>query len=149
LDINPFYGSRSHCASVNKNRFSNVDLVIGDIYDITHQTQFIRPEPHEIVFSQMGCDKELLEKMINMTEPGGVVISQESTGQAGIVPPSLHGSRSKIAQRPIRNSWEGNQRGVKDLPNVQRSEPDRYSIRTATLAMPVGHATERDYYGLP
>ncbi len=63
---------------IQQNHSKNVGLLEGDLYhppfkqaafDLTHE---------RFVFSQIGCDQQLLEIMIKLTRPGGVVISQEA-----------------------------------------------------------------------
>jgi ubiquinone/menaquinone biosynthesis C-methylase UbiE len=63
---------------IDQNQLKNVGLLVGDLYHPAFKLPAFDLTHERFVFSQIGCDQQLLEIMIKLTRPGGVVISQEA-----------------------------------------------------------------------
>ncbi len=63
---------------IDQNHLSNVKVFSGDLYDSTLKPDSFNLTHARFVFTQAGCDRLLLETMIELTRSGGVIISQES-----------------------------------------------------------------------
>jgi len=57
---------------------NNVGVIQGDLYENNLKPRSFDLVLTRFVFTQIGCDNELLNKSIQLTRPGGIVISQES-----------------------------------------------------------------------
>ena len=77
LDNNP-YCVQAARKFVKRNLLKNVDNLSGDIGDNTFQPQSFDLRHMRFVFTEKGCDSQQLGNMIELTKPGGVLISQES-----------------------------------------------------------------------
>jgi ubiquinone/menaquinone biosynthesis C-methylase UbiE len=63
---------------INQNHLLNVNVVKGDFYDNPLFKHSFNLAHERFIFSQFGCDQQLLDIMIDLTQPGGVLVSQES-----------------------------------------------------------------------
>jgi len=140
LDANPVCVQTAQ-NYIKGNRLNNVEVIQGDLYENDLKPQSFNLTHIRFVFSQVGCDDELLRKTIHLTRPGGIIVSQESdwaTWNCYPINPSwekmrnalitsfeLEGGDINAGRRIYKMFWEV---GLDDI-----------KIRTAILALPVGN----------
>ena len=78
---------------IQNNRLKNVEVIQGNLFENDLKPLSFNLTHIRFVFTQIGCDNELLRKMIHLTSPGGIVVSQESDW-------------STWSCYPINHSWE-------------------------------------------
>jgi ubiquinone/menaquinone biosynthesis C-methylase UbiE len=141
LDINPFYIQEANCF-INENHYTNVKLIVGDIYDIPIRLHSFDLSHMRFVFTQKGCDEELLGKMIALTKHGGVIISQESDMTTwNCYPPQLAWNKMRKSLSDLFELLGGDiNAGLRTYQMFRKANLEDIQIRTASLAMPVGHA---------
>jgi ubiquinone/menaquinone biosynthesis C-methylase UbiE len=141
LDINPLYVQAAN-QFISKNHYSNVKIIVGDIYDAPIKPYSFNLTHMRFVFTQKGCDKELLEKMIKLTHPGGVIISQESDWTTwNCFPPQPAWNKMRKSLSDLFEFMGGDiNAGLRTYQMFREANLTDIQIRTAALAMPVGHA---------
>jgi ubiquinone/menaquinone biosynthesis C-methylase UbiE len=141
VDLDPFCVQAAN-HYINQNQLPNVNVIRGDIYDTSFKPQSFNLSHLRFIFTQKGCDNELLEKMVKLTKPGGVIISQEADW-------------STWKCFPHQNAWEKIRKalitvfeldggdinaGVRTYQMFKDAALCDIEFRSAILAMPVGHA---------
>ena len=127
---------------IQKKELSNVEVVYQDAYknvlachsfDLTHV---------RFVFAPVGRGAELLENMINLTRPGGVVVFQESDLTLWNCYPT-HPAWEKIKKALIdifKLHGSDINAGQRHLSLFKQADMQDLHIRTAVIAIPKGHA---------
>lgn len=77
VDANPFF-LQAAAELIELEHLPNCRVIQGDLYHPPFKDSAFNLTHIRFVFTEVGCDQELLEIMINLTKPGGVVVSQES-----------------------------------------------------------------------
>ena len=140
LDHNPNY-IQSAKSFINLNRLANVSVIQGDLFSNSLKPHFYDLCHMRFVFSQIGCDQELLEKTIALTRPGGVLISQESDWTTwNCYPPLPAWEKIRNSMTVLFNHLGGDiNAGLRTYQMFNTAGLADVQIRTAILAMPVGH----------
>jgi ubiquinone/menaquinone biosynthesis C-methylase UbiE len=140
LDINPFYIQEAGRFK-NRNNYFNIDLAVGDIYDVPFKPRSFDLTHVRFVFSQKGCYKNLLNRMIDQTQPGGLVISQESDWTTwNCYPPQPAWNKMRKSLCDLFEFMGGDiNAGLRTYQMFREAKLSDIQIRTAALAMPVGH----------
>ena len=140
LDLNPVFVQTAR-SYLSANQLNNVEVVQGDLYE-----KILEPHSFDLchirfVFTQHGCDEELLARIINLTRPGGMVVSQESDWAPWNCYP-LHPAWEKLRNALI-TSFELNggdiNAGRRTYKMFKDTGLEDIQIRMAILALPVGH----------
>ena len=140
LDSNPVFIQTAQ-SYIHENHLNNVEVVQGDLYE-----KALKPHSFDLahiryVFTQHGCDELLLVKIIHLTRPGGMVVSQESDWVTWNCYP-LHPSWEKLRNALITwfelNGGDINA-GRRTYKMFIDAGLDDIQIRTAILALPVGN----------
>ena len=77
FDHNPFYIQAAK-KFVNQNHLANVKVVEGDLFENALDPHSFNLSHMRFVFTQIGCSLKLVKGMAALTQPGGVVVSQEA-----------------------------------------------------------------------
>ncbi len=126
---------------INQNRLLNVKVFNGDLYEKTLKPYTFNLTHSRFVFTQIGCDRLLLEMMIELTRLGGVVISQESdwtTWNCYPKNPSWQKIRNALIALYENEGGDINagQRTYKMFNEVGLAD---VQMRTTIKALPIGH----------
>jgi len=141
VDLNPF-NIQAATQYINRNQLLNVKILEGDIYNPSLKPQFFNLSHMRFVFTQIGCDRELLEKMIELTKPGGVIVSQESdwtTWNCFPCQPGWEMVRSALIALFEFTGGDINA-GLRTYQMFREAALSDIQIKSAILSMPVGHA---------
>ncbi len=77
LDANPLF-LQAAAELIDRSSLTNCRVIQGDLYHPPFKEGAFNLTHMRFVFSEVGCDHQLLEMMIKLTKPGGVIVSQES-----------------------------------------------------------------------
>ncbi len=140
VDHNPYYIQAAK-KFINQKHLTNVLVINGDLFNNSLKSHSFNLCHMRFVFSEKGCDRKLLEKMIDLTQPGGVIVSQESDWTTWKCYPQ------KTPWSIIRNAmialfeYKGGDinAGLRTFQMFNETDLSEIQIRTAILAMPLGH----------
>lgn len=126
---------------VDRENLTNVDIIKGNLFANSLKKNAFNLCHMRFVFNQEGCDQELLEDMITLTRPGGVIVSQESDWTTWkCYPPQPSWSTLRNAMIAVFEHTGGDiNAGLRTYPMFQEANLSEIQIRSAILAMPVGH----------
>lgn len=135
-----------HCVYAAKNfvkrkNLKNVEIIKGNIFKNPLDNDSFDLSHMRFVFNQEGCDQKLLESMIVLTRPGGVVVSQESDWTTWkCYPPQPSWDTLRDAMIALFEHSGGDiNAGLRTYQMFSRANLSAIKIRTAIFAMPVGH----------
>jgi len=145
LDENPHYLSaakRSLCSDNN----TNIDLLMGNIYSPSLKEGSFDLCHARFIMNEKGCDTELLDIMIKLSQPGGVIVSQESDWTTWkCYPPQPAWSRIRDAMIRLFDLKGGDiNAGLRTYHLFYQANLSDIQVRSAIKAMPVGHPYRSD-----
>jgi ubiquinone/menaquinone biosynthesis C-methylase UbiE len=140
LDQNPAYVKTAR-TFIGDNHLKNIQVIQGDMYENNLEPRSFDLTHSRFIFTQVGCDCELLRKMINLTRPGGIVVSQESdwtTWNCYPMHPSWEKMRNALIKLFTFNGGDINA-GRRTYKMFKEVGLDDIQIRTAILTLLVGN----------
>ncbi len=63
---------------IEKTNLGNVQLLWANLFDMPIEANMFDLTHVRFVFSEIGCDNKILDNMISVTKPGGLIVSQEA-----------------------------------------------------------------------
>jgi ubiquinone/menaquinone biosynthesis C-methylase UbiE len=126
---------------VHQKKLNNVEIIKANIFENQLRKETFDFSHMRFVFNQKGCDQELLENMIALTQPGGFIVSQESdwtTWKCYPPQPSWRNLRDAMITLFERTGGDINA-GLRTYQMFKQANLADIQIRTAILAMPIGH----------
>ncbi len=141
VDQNPFSLQAAN-KFIKRNHLDNVKVFRGDIYDPSLQPDSFNLSHMRFIFTQIGCDRELLEKMVNVTKTGGVIVSQESDWTTwNCFPPQSPWKKLRKSLMELYKLSGGDiNAGLRTYQMFREADLSNIQIRSAIFAMPIGHA---------
>ena len=140
IDENPDYLAAAKQLMLFENS-TNPLLVMGNIYHPFFKENVFDLCHSRFILNEKGCGQELLDIMITLTKPGGLVVSQESDWTTWKCYPQQP-AWNKIRDAMIRlfeiNGGNINA-GMRIYHVFRESGLVDINIRSAIMAMPVGH----------
>ena len=140
VDHNPHYIKAAN-QLIQQNKLTNARAIQADFFDSTFNPGNFDLTHIRFVFTEIGCDREFLEKSKSITRPGGVVISQESDWTTWkCYPPQP--AWTNILQSMIKLfKLKGGDinAGLRTYLMFQEAGISDLQIRTVILPIPVGH----------
>lgn len=139
LDSNPMCVKTAQ-TYIKDNQLKNVEVVQGDLYRNNLQPRSFNLTHFRFVFTQQGCDENLLKKTIRLTRPGGIVVSQESdwtTWNCYPTNPFWEKIRNALITAFELNGGDINA-GRRTFKMFKEIGLSNVNIRTAIQALPVG-----------
>lgn len=135
------YSIRAAKNLVDSKNLTNVEIIKGNIFTSSLKKHAFDLCHMRFVFNQEGCDQELLENMITLTRPGGIIVSQESDWTTWkCYPPQPSWSTLRDAMIALFEISGGDiNAGLRTYPMFHKANLSEIQIRTAIFAMPVGH----------
>jgi ubiquinone/menaquinone biosynthesis C-methylase UbiE len=126
---------------IRHNQIKNVRLLAGDLYNTGFKFRSFNLTHERFVFSQIGCDQQLLETMIELTQPCGVVISQESDWTTwNCHPANLHWEKLRNALIHVFEQNGGDiNAGQRTYAMFHSAGLEDVRMRTTLSALPIGH----------
>lgn len=140
LDSNPVCVQTAQ-SFIEDNQIKNVEVIQGDLYENNLKPRSFNLSHIRFVFTHHGCDDELLKKMIQLTRPGGIIISQESdwaTWNCYPLNPAWEKIRNALIASFEMNGGDINA-GRRTYKMFKEEGLDNIQVRTAILALPVGN----------
>jgi ubiquinone/menaquinone biosynthesis C-methylase UbiE len=131
---------------VERKNLKNVVIIKGNIFKNPLEKHAFDLCHMRFVMNQKGCDQKLLNNMIALTRPGGVVVSQESdwtTWKCYPSQPSWDTLRDAMIAL-FKNAGGDINAGLRTYQMFSKTNLSTLKIRTAILAMPVGHPYRSD-----
>ena len=140
FDHNPFF---IHAAEefIEQNHLNNAKIIEGDLFNNSLKPHSFDLCHMRFVFTNIGCSLELVKEMAELTQPGGVVISEESDWASWNCFP-FQPSWEKIKRSMIElfEIMGGDiNAGVKTHQLFSEAHLSEIQIRRVALDMPVGH----------
>jgi SAM-dependent methyltransferase len=126
---------------IHRKNLTNVNIIMGNLYNNSLKSDSFDLCHLRFVFNQEGCDQELLQNMVTLTRPGGVVVSQESdwtTWKCYPPQPSWRILRDAMIALFKQSGGDINA-GLRTFKMFHQANLSEIKIRSAILAMPVGH----------
>jgi SAM-dependent methyltransferase len=126
---------------VDRMNLKNIELIESNLFENPLKRDSFDLCHLRFVFTQEGCDQELLQNMVTLTRPGGVVVSQESDWTTWKCYPRQP-SWSKLRDAMItlfKQSGGDINAGLRTFKMFHHANLTDIKIRSAILAMPVGH----------
>lgn len=126
---------------LDQQNLTNVDIIQANLFEASLNQSSFDMCHMRFVFNQEGCDQELLEDMIALTRPGGVVVSQESdwtTWKCYPPQPSWTNLRDAMITLFERTGGDINA-GLRIYQMFANANLSELQIRSAIKPMPVGH----------
>jgi SAM-dependent methyltransferase len=126
---------------IDRSNLTNVKIIKGNLYNNSLKSDSFDLCHLRFVFNQEGCDQELLQNMVTLTRPGGVVVSQESdwtTWKCYPRQPSWSNLRDAMIALFKQSGGDINA-GLRTFKMFHQAHLTDIKIRSAILAMPVGH----------
>lgn len=140
IDEDPHFISTAKKLVTRKN-LKNVAIIKGNIFKNPLEPNAFDLCHTRFVMNQKGCDQKLLNNMITLTRPGGVIVSQESdwtTWKCYPTQPSWDTLRDAMIALFKLNGGDINA-GTRTYQMFSKANLSAIKIRTAIFAMPVGH----------
>ena len=140
MDSNPLC---IHAANdfIKQNRLKNARVFKGDLYNSALKPHSFDLTHARFVFTQTGCDYQLLDMMIHLTRTGGVILSQESDWTTwNCYPKNSYWEKIRKALIAIFEHDGGDiNAGQRTYKMFKDAELADVQIRAAILALPIGH----------
>ncbi len=140
VDENPH---NIHAANdlVERKNLNNVEIIKGNIFQNPLKPNTFDLSHMRFVMNEKGCDQKLLDSLIALTRPGGVVVSQESDWTTWKCYP--HQSAWDTIRNAMiivfKRSGGDINAGLRTYQMFTKTNLSAIKIRTAIFAMPVGH----------
>ncbi len=139
-DINPamLAAARDLCS---QNRLDNVHFLLTDSYQSGLQRESFDLVHARFVLSPLGQEDRLLQEMIALARPGGIILSQESD-EAGYVcyPPQPAWDRLKqLTMAAFTHGGGDYSAGRRTYRLLRRAGLENVQARAAMLALPAAH----------
>jgi ubiquinone/menaquinone biosynthesis C-methylase UbiE len=126
---------------IQHNLFENVRVLRGNLFNLAFQHQSFDLVHERFVFSQVGCDMDLLSKMIKLTHPGGMVVSQECDWASwNCYPVHLSWEKLKTALIACYEFEGGNiNAGQRTFQMFRQAGLEDVQLRAAIMSLPIEH----------
>ena len=124
-----------------KNKLNNTNVINSHLFHLPTKPHSFNLTHARFVFTQIGCDQQLLESMIHQTKPGGVVVSQESDWTTwNCYPTNPYWNKVRDALICLFE-YEGGDinAGQRLFSMYQQTILKNIQIRTTILSLPFGH----------
>jgi len=140
VDANPFF-SQTAAELIDREHLTNSRVIQGDLYHPPFKDDTFNLTHIRFVFTETGCDQELLEMMINLTKPGGVVVTQESDWTSWNCQPfNPHWEKMHHALIALYELNGGDINAGKRLLNMYKAAKlENVQTRSIILTLPLGH----------
>jgi ubiquinone/menaquinone biosynthesis C-methylase UbiE len=140
VDHNPHYIKAAN-QFIRQNKLTNARAIKVDFFENTFNPGIFDLSHMRFVFTEVGCDREILEKSILLTRPGGVVISQESdwtTWKCYPPQPAWTNILQSLIELFKLKGGDINA-GLRTYQMFKEADFSEPQIRTVILAMPAGN----------
>jgi SAM-dependent methyltransferase len=126
---------------IERKNLTNVEIIKGNLFDNSLKRDSFDLCHLRFVFTQEGCDQELLQNMVTLARPGGIVVSQESDWTTWkCYPRQPSWSKLRDAMIALFNQSGGDiNAGLRTFKMFHQANLTDIKVRSAILAMPVGH----------
>jgi SAM-dependent methyltransferase len=140
LDLNPEMLSAARLFA-EKNGLTNIDFIETDVYQSHLMRESFDLVHARFMFAPLGRGDALLNQMINLARPGGIIVSQESD-ESGYVcyPPQPAWERLKqLTMDAFARGGGDYSAGRRTYGLFRRLGLEKVQARAACLALPAGH----------
>lgn len=140
VDHNPHYIKAAN-QYIRQNNLTNARAIRGDFFNILIEPGIFDFCHMRFVYTEIGCDREILEKSISLTRPGGVIVSQESDWNTwNCYPPQQAWTNILQSMIELFKLKGGDiNAGLRTYQMFKEADLLEPQIRTVILAMPAEH----------
>lgn len=140
VDANPHF-LQAAAELIELEHLTNCRVIQGDLYHPPFKDGAFNLTHIRFVFTEVGCDHELLEIMINLTKPGGVVVSQESDWTSWSCHPfNPHWERMRHALISVYEINGGDINAGKRIYKMfKAAKLENVQKRSTIMTIPIGH----------